>query len=280
MRPIRHCRAVFRPPQDSHHDKASRSRKAQLSRRDNSENGLEFVPPSANTHWRQKPNAELQIHLKLSHMEGECALLKLSRLLWVVIATCAFLALGNEHAEAKVGLASWYGPGFKGLPTASGEPFDPQGYTAAHQTLALGTELVVTYGGRSVEVTVNDRGPYGGARELDLSRVAARDLGLTRVGVDYVEYTRADHGYAAHPYDAGYSGANYSTGTRYFAHSARQGYPLTDQVGASGGGVYLVQSGDTLSGIAAELGTTAAYLAAANGIANPDIICAGQTLYY
>src|SRR3712207_8356403 len=46
-------------------------------------------------------------------------------------------------AEAKTGLASWYGPGFEGLPTASGEPYDPHGYTAAHKTMPLGTDLVV-----------------------------------------------------------------------------------------------------------------------------------------
>jgi rare lipoprotein A len=208
------------------------------------------------------------MHLKLTHTEGECVLLKLSRLLWVVLVACAFLALSSERAEAKVGLASWYGSGVKGLPTASGEPFDPQGYTAAHKTLPLGTELVVSYRGRSVQVTVNDRGPYVGARELDLSRVAARDLGLTRVGVDYAEYTRTDRGYVADSYSA-YPGAN----------SPIQGYSSTDQIGTSGG-AYLVQSGDTLSSIAIELGTTVEYLAAANGIADPDVIYAGQTLYY
>jgi rare lipoprotein A len=197
-------------------------------------------------------------------------LLKLSRLLWIVLLACAFLALGNDRAEAREGLASWYGPGFKGLPTASGEPFDPRGYTAAHKTLPFGTDLVVNYGGRSVGVTVNDRGPYVGARELDLSRAAARDIGLTRVGVDYVEYTRADRGYGS-GYDAGYSA--YSSGTDYSTYSS------ADQVGTSGG-AYVVQPGDTLSGIALQMGTTVEHLAAANGIANPDLIYAGQTIYY
>jgi rare lipoprotein A len=196
-----------------------------------------------------------------------------------VLLACAFLALSTERAEAKVGLASWYGPGLKGLPTASGEPFDPQAYTAAHKTLPLGTDLVVSYRGRSVQVTVNDRGPYLGARKLDLSRAAARDLGRTRAGVDYVEGTRADGGYAADSYGAGYSGANYSTRTSYSTYSATQGYSSTDRIGTSGG-AYLVQSGDTLSSIAVELGTTVEYLAAANGIADPDVIYAGQTLYY
>jgi rare lipoprotein A len=197
-------------------------------------------------------------------------LLKLSRLLWIVLLACAFLALGNDRAEAREGLASWYGPGFKGLPTASGEPFDPRGYTAAHKTLPLGTDLVVNYGGRSVAVTVNDRGPYVGARELDLSRAAAKDIGLTRVGVDYVDYTRVDRGYGG-SYDAGYSA--YSSRADYSSYSS------ADQIGTSGG-AYVVQSGDTLSDIAFQTGTTVEYLAATNGIANPDLIYVGQTIYY
>jgi rare lipoprotein A len=211
--------------------------------------------------------------------------LKLSRLLWALLLACAFLALSSGGAEARAGLASWYGPGFKGQPTASGEPFDPRGYTAAHKTLPLGTDLVVNYGGRSVEVTVNDRGPYAGARELDLSRAAARDLGLTRVGVDYVEYTKADRVYGG-SYDARYStysGTDYSGGAGYSAYSAPRGetggYSSTDQTGTSGG-TYVIQQGDTLSGIALQLGTSVEYLAASNGIADPDVIYAGQTLYY
>src|SRR3712207_9305199 len=100
-------------------------------------------------------------------------------------------------AEAKTGLASWYGPGFEGLPTASGEPYDPHGYTAAHKTMPLGTDLVVEYGGSAVQVTVNDRGPYVGSRDLDLSRGAAEAIGLTQAGVDYVEHHRAGGGYRA-----------------------------------------------------------------------------------
>jgi rare lipoprotein A len=198
-------------------------------------------------------------------------MLKLYRLLWAVLLACVFLVLGGGCAEAKVGLASWYGPGFEGLPTASGEPYDPYGYTAAHKTMPLGTDLVVKYGGHSVQVTVNDRGPYVGSRELDLSQGAAEAIGLTQAGVDYVKYRHVDRGY-----DAGYSG--YSS-TDYSAYSETQSYSSAAQV-ESGAGVYVVQSGDTLSGIAAELGTTVEDLAAANGIANPDLIYAGQTIYY
>jgi rare lipoprotein A len=203
-------------------------------------------------------------------------MLRLSKLLWILLLFSAFLVLGNDRAEAKTGLASWYGPGFEGLPTASGEPYDPYGYTAAHKTMPLGTDLTVSYGGRSVEVTVNDRGPYVGVRELDLSQGAAEYLGLTHAGVDYVEYSRAggSGGYRSYSETADYSG-----GADYSSYSGTGSYSSDDGVSA-GGGTYVVQSGDTLSGIAAELGTTVEDLAAANGIANPDLVYAGQTLYY
>jgi rare lipoprotein A len=206
--------------------------------------------------------------VKLTQTEGECVVLRLSRILWILLLVGAFLALGDDRAEARTGLASWYGPGFEGLPTASGERYDPYGYTAAHKTLPLGTDLTVSYGGRSVQVTVNDRGPYVGGRELDLSQGAAEYLGLTHAGVDYVDY------YVAGGYDAGYEG--------YRATAEHSGYSATESYasGDASGGTYVVQSGDTLSGIAAELGTSVEDLAAANGIANPDLVYAGQTLYY
>jgi rare lipoprotein A len=204
-------------------------------------------------------------------------MLRLSRLFWVVLLACAFLALDGDRAEAKVGLASWYGPGFEGLPTASGEPYDPYGYTAAHKRMPLGTDLLVSYRGNSVQVTVNDRGPYVGGRKLDLSQGAAEAIGLTRAGVDYVDYSVVGRGY-----DAGYSDysrADYAAEKDYSAYSETESYSSGAQMGA-GGGTYVVQPGDTLSGIAAQLGTTVEDLAAANGIADPDLIYAGQKLYY
>ena len=121
---------------------------------------------------------------------------RLLLLLWVPVAIIGCLAFSGDNAEAEETLASWYGPGFSGLPTASGEPYDPFGFTAAHKTMPLGSELLVAYGGNAVEVTVNDRGPYVGERELDLSQGAAQVLGLTEVGVDYVEVAAVDQ-YAA-----------------------------------------------------------------------------------
>jgi rare lipoprotein A len=207
---------------------------------------------------------------------------RLSQVFWVGLLACVLTVCSGERAEAREVLASWYGPGFKGLPTASGEPYDPSGYTAAHKRMPFGSQLLVSYGGRSVQVTVNDRGPYVGQRKLDLSRGAAKDLGLTRVGVDYVDYTVVGGG----AYDDGYGGydasrsetTSYSAGTDYSAYSQTETYASGAQVDY--GGTYVVQRGDTLGGIAAQLGTTVEYLAAANGIANPDLIYSGQTLYY
>ena len=81
------------------------------------------------------------------------------------------------------GKASWYGPGFDGRSTASGAIFDQEGWTVAHRTLPLGTILLVSYGGRSVVVLVNDRGPYAGGRILDLSHGVANALGTVDAGV-------------------------------------------------------------------------------------------------
>jgi len=112
---------------------------------------------------------------------------RFTQLPWAVLLICGLLVLGAAPAKAEEALASWYGPGYYGLPTASGELYDAYGYSAAHETLPLGTELEVSYGGNSVLVTVNDRGDFAGARELDLSQGAAQELGLTQTGVDYVE---------------------------------------------------------------------------------------------
>jgi rare lipoprotein A (peptidoglycan hydrolase) len=77
------------------------------------------------------------------------------------------------------GIASWYGPGFVGNPTASGAPYDPERLTCAHKTLPLGTVLHVTANGRAVNCLVNDRGPYVDGRVLDMSKAGARALGYS-----------------------------------------------------------------------------------------------------
>jgi rare lipoprotein A len=85
------------------------------------------------------------------------------------------------------GVASWYGPGFAGRRTASGERFNPAEYTAAHRTLPFGSKVRVTHNGRSVVVRINDRGPFHGGRVIDLSQAAAEEIGLRRAGSGRVE---------------------------------------------------------------------------------------------
>lgn len=82
------------------------------------------------------------------------------------------------------GIASWYGPTHQGRITANGERFDMELMTSAHRTLRFGTIVRVTNlaTGRTVKVRINDRGPYVGARVIDLSASAARSLGMAEKG--------------------------------------------------------------------------------------------------
>ncbi|TWB22032.1 rare lipoprotein A [Nitrospirillum amazonense] len=109
------------------------------------------------------------------------------------LALAPALALGNtvaadDHAPVggQVGKASWYGREHAGHRTASGEAYDPEGLTAAHRTLPLGTVIEVSAHGQVVQVRVNDRGPFVKGRVLDLSAAAARVLGLDRTGTAVV----------------------------------------------------------------------------------------------
>lgn len=103
----------------------------------------------------------------------------------------AYFLCGNVlpvRATQTTMLTSWYGPGFHGNLTANGEVYDQMGLTAAHKTLPFGTRLRVCYD-RCVNVRINDRGPYIGARELDLSKGAAQAIGLIHPGVADVDVT-------------------------------------------------------------------------------------------
>jgi rare lipoprotein A len=88
-------------------------------------------------------------------------------------------AAGTGHSFT--GVASMYG-NESGSQTASGQRFNENAMTCAHRSLPFGTKLRVTHGGRSIVVTVNDRGPYVRGRVLDLSTGAARALGLDGLG--------------------------------------------------------------------------------------------------
>jgi rare lipoprotein A (peptidoglycan hydrolase) len=93
------------------------------------------------------------------------------------------------YEDASKGQASWYGPGFQGNPTASGETYDMNELTAAHRTLPLGTRALVRNldNDRTVVVRINDRGPFVHGREIDLSYAAARQIGMINPGLAKVE---------------------------------------------------------------------------------------------
>jgi rare lipoprotein A len=97
---------------------------------------------------------------------------------------------GQRRGAVLRGDASYYANFFRGRKTANGERYDPRKFTAANRTLPLGTRLRVTRvdNGKSVVVRVNDRGPFGRrSRILDLSRAAAEQLDMIRVGHAQVE---------------------------------------------------------------------------------------------
>ena len=97
----------------------------------------------------------------------------------------AAIAPSSGSGRSFSGMASFYG-NESGSKTASGQRFNQNAMTAAHRSLPFGTKLRVTHGGRSVVVTVNDRGPFTRGRVLDLSTAAARAVGLTSAGVGRV----------------------------------------------------------------------------------------------
>jgi rare lipoprotein A (peptidoglycan hydrolase) len=134
------------------------------------------------------------------------------RLLGVLPVTviCALVLLGcnsehsNEQAKQapqqkesaattpvhkEVGEASWYGPGFHGKETSSGETFNQQEMTAAHPSLPMGTKAEVTNleNDKKVEVRINDRGPYAENRVIDLSSAAANKLDMKTDGTAQVK---------------------------------------------------------------------------------------------
>ena len=90
-------------------------------------------------------------------------------------------SIGGGSGHSFAGVASTYG-NESGRQTASGQRFNENAMTCAHRSLPFGTKLRITHGGRSVIVTVNDRGPFVRGRVLDLSTGAARAVGLSGLG--------------------------------------------------------------------------------------------------
>lgn len=123
---------------------------------------------------------------------------------WLFVAACSVppskVKLVPAPAPAtrasQTGIASWYGPGFHGKATASGIIYDQHDLTAAHQTLPLGTRVMVTSleTGNSTEVTINDRGPFVKGRIIDLSFAAGKALGMIGPGTIPVRVEVIDSG--------------------------------------------------------------------------------------
>jgi rare lipoprotein A len=109
------------------------------------------------------------------------------RLSAAFLALCG-LSLAIDEARAETGVAAYY----RGGRTASGEVSGPNGFTAAHRTLPFGTVVRVTNirNGRSATVRINDRGPYGRGRVIDVSHAAARELGMIGSGTARVRVDR------------------------------------------------------------------------------------------
>ena len=138
----------------------------------------------------------------------KCSLLRLS-LLFVFCLLVSVGCAGHPRAvraasdtslcPGEIGVASWYGKDFHGRKTSSGVVYDMHGLSAAHRTLPFGTLLRVTEckQGRSVQVTVNDRGPFVADRAIDLSFGAAKSLGIVADGVAQVGIQMIARGDAA-----------------------------------------------------------------------------------
>ena len=110
----------------------------------------------------------------------------------LAVSVAAPAAAASEFEQ--VGTASWYGARHHGKKTASGEPFDMNAPTAAHRTLPMGSMLEITNldNDRTVQVRVNDRGPYSGGRIIDLSKAAAEQLDFIGRGTARVRVRSVD----------------------------------------------------------------------------------------
>ena len=107
----------------------------------------------------------------------------------IVLFSALFFLTSCSRKITETGKASYYGDKFDGRKTASGEIFHQNGMTAAHRTLPFGTKVKVTNiaNGRSVKVRITDRGPNAEGRIIDLSKKAAKKLGMISTGVAQVE---------------------------------------------------------------------------------------------
>ncbi|ACU58234.1 septal ring lytic transglycosylase RlpA family protein [Chitinophaga pinensis] len=107
----------------------------------------------------------------------------------ILLLSALFFLASCSKKITETGKASYYADKFEGRKTASGEVFRQGGLTAAHRTLPFGTKVTVinVSNGRSVKVRINDRGPFAEGRVIDLSKKAAKRIGMLTTGVAPVE---------------------------------------------------------------------------------------------
>ena len=110
----------------------------------------------------------------------------------IILGIAGFLIFRISETKAQTGVASWYGKKFAGKRTASGKRFNPKEFTAAHRTYKFGTKLRIInlQNGKTVIVTITDRGPYSRGRIIDLSKAAARKIGMLKTGTTRVKIER------------------------------------------------------------------------------------------
>jgi len=108
---------------------------------------------------------------------------------YTALVICLLCLCSCARQITETGKASYYADKFEGRRTASGETFHQSAMTAAHRTLPFGTKVKVVNlsNGRSVKVRINDRGPFAQGRIIDLSKKAARKLGIVTIGVAPVD---------------------------------------------------------------------------------------------
>jgi rare lipoprotein A len=126
---------------------------------------------------------------------GEMFVRKFIRISFLPLVAFAVLApSGDGRSGVGSGMASFYGSEFSGSRTASGERFNPSGFTAAHRTLAFQSRVAVTNlaNGKEVIVRINDRGPWAKGRIIDISHAAAMRIGMGQSGTARVKLELMD----------------------------------------------------------------------------------------
>ena len=126
---------------------------------------------------------------------------KLTLFLLIILLSFGFNfpSFSQKNSRPQTGTASWYGSKYHGKPTSSGERYNKNNMTAAHNTLPFGTKVKVTNlsNKKSVIVRINDRGPFSGKRIIDVSEAAARKLdfmaeGLGKVAIEIIELPKSE----------------------------------------------------------------------------------------